>query len=58
MRRIFHGAFTRFQNLTFDGQTKDGEDATNELTFMRLNAREHLKLVDPLLSLRSSSQKS
>jgi len=51
-RRTLHGGFTRFQNLTLGGQTKEGEDATNKLTFMCLNAREHLKLVDPQLSLR------
>lgn len=51
-RRSLHGGFTRFQNLTLGGQTKEGKDATNELTYMCLDARTHLKLVDPQLSLR------
>jgi pyruvate formate-lyase/glycerol dehydratase family glycyl radical enzyme len=51
-RKALHGGSTRYQNLTIGGQDADGVDTTNELTYMVLNARHHLNLVDPQLSLR------
>jgi formate C-acetyltransferase len=51
-RRALHGGYTRFQNLTLGGQTPRGGDATNELTYMVLDVRDHLDIVDPQLSLR------
>lgn len=54
-RRTLHGGFTRFQNLTIGGQTKDGGDATNEVTYMVLDARSRVQTADPQLSLRIHS---
>lgn len=41
-----------FQNLIVGGQTKDGLDATNELSFMCLEASMHVRLPQPSLSIR------
>jgi formate C-acetyltransferase len=40
------------QNMILGGQTPDGLDATNELTYMCLDATSRLGLVDPKLSVR------
>ena len=47
-----HAGFPMTQNLTIGGITRKGDDATNELTFMCLNAQEHIGLTQPHLSLR------
>ena len=39
-------------NIILGGVTSDGEDATNELTYMCLNATARLKLVEPKVSVR------
>ena len=44
--------YSMFQNLIVGGQTRDGEDATNELSFMCLNATLHTMLPQPSLSIR------
>ncbi len=44
--------YSMFQNLIVGGQTRDGIDATNELSFMCLNATLHTMLPQPSLSIR------
>jgi len=46
------GGYPMFQNLIVGGQTADGVDATNEMSFMCLEATEHTKLPQPSLSIR------
>ena len=41
-----------FQNVTLSGQTPDGKDATNPLTYIALNATLRLKLVKPEMYVR------
>ena len=48
----FMEGYPMFQNLTIGGQTRDGKDATNELTLLCLQAQDDLQLNQPLLSLR------
>ena len=42
-----------FQNVSIGGQTAEGDDATNELSYMCLNATERVKLPQPSLTVRS-----
>ena len=44
--------YSMFQNLIVGGQTKDGRDSTNELSYMCLNATMHLLLPQPSISIR------
>ncbi len=44
--------YSLFQNLIAGGQTKDGEDATNDLSFMCIAATAHVMLPQPSLSVR------
>lgn len=44
--------YSLFQNLIVGGQTADGRDATNELSFMCLDASRHVFLPQPSLSIR------
>jgi formate C-acetyltransferase len=46
------GGFAMGQNLTIGGQTSDGDDATNELSYMCLKAVEDLQLPQPSLAVR------
>ncbi len=46
------GGYPMFQNLIVGGQTADGVDATNELSFMCLEATAHTKLPQPSISIR------
>jgi len=46
----------RIQNLTLGGLTPEGEDATNELTYLCLQASRELRVPQPNLSLRLSSR--
>ncbi|MBP8983729.1 MAG: glycyl radical protein [Coprothermobacter sp.] len=41
-----------FQNLCVGGQTRDGRDATNELSYMCLDATMNVKLHQPSISVR------
>ena len=41
-----------FQNLTIGGQTRAGADATNELSYIALDATESMKLIQPPLTAR------
>lgn len=49
--RYFAG-YNSFQNLTVGGRTRDGRDATNELSYMCLKATESVKTHQPGLSVR------
>ena len=44
--------YSLFQNLIVGGQTVDGQDATNDLSFMCITASEHVFLPMPSLSIR------
>ena len=44
--------YSMFQNLIAGGQTAEGEDATNDLSFMCLEATMHVMLPAPSLSVR------
>lgn len=44
--------YSLFQNLIVGGQTRDGRDATNDLSFMCLLASRHVPLPQPSLSIR------
>ena len=46
------GGYPMFQSLIVGGQTPDGLDATNELSFMSLVATAHTKLPQPSISFR------
>ncbi|WP_378954764.1 glycyl radical protein [Pelosinus sp. sgz500959] len=50
------GGYPMFQNLIVGGQTAEGSDATNELSFMCLEATAHTKLPQPSISIRAWSQ--
>jgi pyruvate-formate lyase len=43
---------TQFHNCTLGGQTSDGKDATNELSFLWLEAAERTRTPHPTLSIR------
>lgn len=47
-----HPGFPMTQNLTIGGQTPDGLDATNELSYMMLNSHEHIRLQNPQFTVR------
>ncbi|MCI6552680.1 MAG: glycyl radical protein [Lachnospiraceae bacterium] len=44
--------YSLFQNLIVGGQTADGRDATNDLSFMCIDASHHVFLPQPSLSIR------
>lgn len=44
--------YSLFQNLIVGGQTPDGRDSTNELSFICLNATLHILLPQPSISIR------
>ena len=44
--------YSLFQNLIVGGQTPDGRDATNDLSFMCLDATKHVFLPQPSISIR------
>ena len=44
--------YSMFQNLIAGGQTKEGVDATNDLSFMSITATEHVFLPQPSFSVR------
>jgi formate C-acetyltransferase len=46
------GGYPMFQNLIVGGQTIDGSDSTNELSYMCLEATENVRLPQPSLSIR------
>ncbi|NLK36614.1 MAG: formate C-acetyltransferase/glycerol dehydratase family glycyl radical enzyme [Epulopiscium sp.] len=48
----YFAGYNQFQNLTVGGRTRDGKDATNDVTFMALKATEEVKTHQPGLSVR------
>lgn len=46
------GGYPMFQNLIVGGLTRDGEDATNEMSFLALQATANTKLYQPSISIR------
>ncbi|SMD12714.1 glycyl radical protein [Sporomusa malonica] len=48
----FFAGYNSFQNLTLGGRTREGRDATNELSYMCLKATENVKTHQPGLSVR------
>ena len=48
----FFAGYNSFQNLTVGGRTRDGRDATNELSYMCLKATKSVKTHQPGLSVR------
>lgn len=46
------GGYPMFQNLIVGGQTPEGQDATNLLSFMCLEATEHIQMPQPSISVR------
>ncbi len=46
------GGYPMFQNLCVGGQTREGKDATNKLSFMCLDASQHVRLHQPSISAR------
>lgn len=48
----FFAGYNQFQNLTAGGRTRDGFDATNELSYMCLRATESVRTHQPGLSVR------
>lgn len=49
--RAFAG-YAVFQNLCCGGQTEDGRDATNDLSYMCMEATAHVRLPQPSFSIR------
>lgn len=47
------GGYPMFQNLIVGGQNIEGKDATNELSYMCLEATAHTKLPQPSISIRA-----
>ncbi len=47
-----NAGYPMFQNLTIGGQTPQGEDACNELTYLCLDVTESLKLFQPTFTAR------
>lgn len=48
----FFAGYNQFQNLTVGGKTREGKDASNDLSYMCLNATERVKTHQPGLSVR------
>jgi pyruvate formate-lyase/glycerol dehydratase family glycyl radical enzyme len=51
-------SYPEFQNLNIGGLTREGRDATNELSYMCLTALDHTRLPQPGLSAQVSSRTS
>ncbi|HLE81115.1 MAG TPA: pyruvate formate lyase family protein, partial [Dehalococcoidia bacterium] len=57
MERFRSASYTQlsqsmFQNITIGGETADGRDATNDLSYLILEVTEQMRLPQPTLSLR------
>lgn len=51
----FFAGYNQFQNLTVGGKTRDGADATNELSYLCLEATDRVRTHQPGLSVRIHS---
>ncbi len=47
-----HPGFTMAQDVTIGGQTPEGEDATNDLSYLILNSQDHIRLQMPQFTVR------
>lgn len=47
-----HPGFPMTPTVTIGGLTPEGEDATNELSFLMLNSQEHIRLTNPQFTAR------
>lgn len=47
-----HPGFPMTQDVTIGGQTPEGYDATNDLSYLMLNAQEHIRLQNPQFTVR------
>lgn len=47
-----HPGFPMTPNLTVGGQTPEGRDATNELSYLMLNSQRHVRLTNPQFTVR------
>lgn len=47
-----HAGWPMTQNVLIGGQNENGQDVTNELSFLLLNSQEHIRLSGPQLSMR------
>jgi pyruvate formate-lyase/glycerol dehydratase family glycyl radical enzyme len=47
-----HPGFPMNPNLTIGGQTPEGENAVNELSYLMLNSQEHIRLTNPQFTVR------
>jgi formate C-acetyltransferase len=48
----YTAGFPMFQNLTIGGQSPEGDDVTNELSFMVLDCHDRIRLSQPTLTVR------
>ncbi|MBU3156897.1 glycyl radical protein [Clostridium estertheticum] len=46
------GGYPMFQNLCVGGQTREGKDSTNDLSYMCIDATAHVRLAAPSFSVR------
>lgn len=53
---MYYAGYMAFQNVVVGGQTRDGSDATNDLSYMVLECSKKLKLYQPSLAARIHSQ--
>ncbi len=53
---MYYAGYMAFQNVVVGGQTRDGSDATNELSYLILDCSQNLKLYQPSLAARIHSQ--
>jgi choline trimethylamine-lyase len=49
---MYYAGYMAFQNVIVGGQTRDGSDATNELSYMVLDCSKNLQLYQPSLAVR------
>lgn len=49
---MYYAGYMAFQNAIVGGQTRNGEDATNDLTYIVLDCSKNLKLYQPSLAAR------
>ncbi len=47
-----HPGFPMTPNVTIGGQTSEGKDATNALSYLMLNCQEHIRLTNPQFTVR------
>jgi len=53
---VYQGGRPTYQSICLGGQTSDGKDATNDLSFLFLEASARLKLPEPIVIIRVHSK--